>query len=70
MFKRLIGEKVTAVEIFGPLPEIAVSLSNGLRVVSFMVAEGQPEWALISRHPEIGSLCVKRGSLFVESPRS
>lgn len=70
MFKRLVGGKVTGVEIFGSLPEIAVSLSNGLRIVSFMVAEGQPEWALISRQPDIGSLTVKRGNLHVEKKRS
>lgn len=70
MFKRLIGGKVVGVEIFGALPEISVSLSNGLRVVSFMTAEGQPEWAVIARQPPIGNLCVKRGSLYVEPSRS
>ena len=70
MFKRLRGAKVTGVEIFGALPEIAVTLSNGLRVISFMVAEGQPQWALIVRNPTIGTLCVERGRLYVEGRRS
>lgn len=70
MFSRLIGGKVVGVEIFGALPEILVSLSNGLRVASFMIAEGQPEWALITRQPQLGTLCVKRGNLYVEKERS
>lgn len=70
MFKKLIGSKVTNIEIFGPIPEIAISLSNGLRVVSFMVEEGQPQWALLTRHPKIGSLSVRKGSLYVEKPSS
>lgn len=63
MFKQLIGNKVSHVEIFGTLPEIAVLLSNGLRVVSFMTAEGQPSWALIS---PLKSLSVNKGILHVE----
>lgn len=68
MFERLRGATVSEVQLFGHLPEICVSLSNGLRVTSFMTSEGQPEWALISHRPKIGTLCVKRGSLCVESP--
>lgn len=69
MFRRILGSKVSKVEFFGALPEIAVSLSNGLRIVSFMTAEGQPEWAVIARKPALGSLCVKRGRLKVETPK-
>jgi len=68
MFEKLKGATVSEVQINGQLPEICVVLSNGLRVASFMTAEGQPEWAVISRHPNLGSLCVKRGSLSVEPP--
>lgn len=68
MFRRLIGCQVTQVDFPGSLPEISLSLSNGLRVVSFMTAEGQPSWALIARRPELGSLCVQRGKLYVEPP--
>ena len=68
MFEKLKKATVAEVKLYGQLPEICVSLSNGLRVVSFMTAEGQPEWALISRQPKIGNLCVKRGSLYVEPP--
>lgn len=68
MFKRLIGCEVTQIDFLGTLPEISLSLSSGLRVVSFMTAEGQPSWALIARRPNLGSLCVKRGKLYVEPP--
>lgn len=66
MFEKLKGAKVVAVALFGTLPEIQVSLSNGLRVVSFMTAEGQPEWGIICREELQKSLGVKRGRLHVE----
>ena len=67
MFKKIIGTSVSDVEIFGHLPEITVLLSNGLRVASFMTAEGQPEWTLLTRNPFIGHLCVKRGKLAIDA---
>jgi hypothetical protein len=67
LFRRLVGSKVRSVELFGRLPEIALQLSNGLRVVSFMTAEGQPSWAVIAHRPSRGSLSVKRGKLRVET---
>lgn len=66
MYRKLIGSTVSKVEIFGYLPEIVVSLSNGLRIVSFMTAESQPEWTVLTRNPFIGHLCVKRGRLFID----
>lgn len=68
MFKHLIGCQVTQIDFLGTLPEISLCLSNGLRVVSFMTAEGQPSWALIARQPNLGNLCVKRGKFYVEPP--
>lgn len=69
-FSQLVGTKVVKADVFGVLPEIMVWLDNGLRVASFMTADGQPSWALIGRIPVIGSLYVKRGKLYVESPQS
>ena len=66
MFDELKGATVSEVQLYGQLPEICVSLSNGFRVASFMTAQGQPAWALISRQPKIGNLCVKRGRLYAE----
>jgi len=68
MFRHLVGNEVSQVEFLGKLHEISVSLSNGLRVVSFMTAEGQPSWALIARQPRLGSLHVRKGSLCVQAP--
>ena len=68
MFRQLVGTTVTEVHTFGALPEILVSLSNGLRVASFMTADGQPQWALITRTPKLGSLGVQRGVLHVQPP--
>ncbi len=68
MFKKLKGSTVTNVEVYGHIPEVCVSFSNGLRITSFMTAEGQPEWAIISHKENIGNLCVKKGMLYVESP--
>jgi|SRR5215470_11226505 len=68
LFKRLTGGRVTDVSTFGVLPEVLVSLSNGYRVASFMTAEGQPEWALISRRNPKGTLRVSRGKLSIEPP--
>jgi hypothetical protein len=66
MFKKLMNAVVEDVQLIGKLHEIEVSLSNGLRVVSFMTAEGQPAWALISYVNPKGSLHVRRGKLQVE----
>lgn len=66
LFKKLKGRKVTSVEIFGTLPEIALSLSSGLKVLSFMTADGQPSWSIVSRNPTLGSLCVRNGKLHAE----
>jgi hypothetical protein len=70
LFKRLVGSKVRSVELFGRIPEIALELSNGLRVVSFMTADGQPSWAVITHKPSNGSLSVKRGKLRVATDGS
>lgn len=70
MFKQLIGTRVTEVRTIGSIPEIEITLSNGYRVVSFMTESGQPEWALISKKPNLGTLFVKRGKLCAEKETS
>jgi len=67
MFDKLIGAKVQNIQFLGALPEVVVWLSNGLRVSSFMTADGQPAWCIICRKPKIGALCVKRGRFHVEA---
>ena len=62
----LLDAQVVSFEIFGQLPEVCLTLSNHMRVVSFMTEQGQPQWALIRHVSPKGSLSVKRGRLCVE----
>ncbi|MCJ2085348.1 hypothetical protein MKK88_04975, partial [Methylobacterium sp. E-005] len=48
-FGRLVGQHVVDVAMFGRLPEILISLSDGRHVASFSIVEGDPEWALFGR---------------------
>lgn len=70
MFDKLLGSTVESITIFGHLPEISVSFSNGLRVTSYMTAEGQPAWAILTRKPFIGHLSVERGRLAIDQRNS
>ena len=66
-FRQMLGAKVTDAETFGRLPEISVGLSNGLHVVSFMTAGGQPVWTLFDRRvPDTSWLTVRRGRVVEE----
>jgi hypothetical protein len=68
-FDHLRDALVVAITTFGRLPEIDVELSNGLHVVSFMTAEGQPEWSLADRRtaPDVW-IKVEGGVLVEERP--
>ena len=64
LLPRLKDESVTAVSLVGRLLEIDVALSNGLHLASYMTAEGDPEWALLSRRGrEVISVSVRAGRL-------
>jgi hypothetical protein len=65
-FKRLHNAVVLDFQTFGRLPEMELSLSNGLRLVSFMTAEGQPQWYVINNTLPITSLLVTNGKLCCE----
>ena len=63
-FGLMRGATMTNAALFGRLPEIELSLSNGIHLMSFMTAEGSPEWALIDRRGDKShSLSVRRGTL-------
>jgi hypothetical protein len=67
---QLQGSTVENVDIFGKLPELAVELSNGHRVVSFMTSEGDPQWTLFDRRsPTKRWLHVRDGRLIEEVER-
>ena len=64
----LQGATVSDVQLFGRIPEMHIELSNGLHLLSFMTAGGDPEWSL--RKPTAdGSvwLSVKSGRLTLEN---
>jgi hypothetical protein len=65
---RLQDATVITVSVAGRIPEIDVTLSNGLHIVSCMTAEGDPEWGLIRRRGgETLSVGVSAGRLVLES---
>ncbi|RUO42193.1 hypothetical protein CWE22_08615 [Pseudidiomarina aestuarii] len=66
IISKLLGGIVQEVDTFGALPEIQISLSNGLRILSFMTDSGQPDWALLSERDGLGTLFVKSGRLCLE----
>jgi hypothetical protein len=68
VFSRLQNLSVHSIALVGRLPEIDLTLSNGLHVVSCMTAEGDPEWGLIRRHNGITTdICVQAGRIFVST---
>lgn len=63
-FRTLIGQTVEDVSIYGRLPELSIALTSGLYVVSFMTAEGQPDWCIFDNSVEpqkSGHLSVDNG---------
>ncbi len=65
--RRLKGARVTAISIEGRLPELLVTLTEGLWVHAFSTVEGQPEWAMFL--PDGSWLKVERGTLCREQRR-
>jgi len=64
LLPRLKDANVISISLIGRLPEVAVALSNGLHLASFMTAEGDPEWAILTRRgDETFSVSVKAGRL-------
>jgi len=64
---RLLGAEVASLSLAGRLPEIDIGLSNGLHVVSSMLASGQPEWTLFDRRSDSRFwLCVRGGRVVCE----
>jgi len=64
---RCTGQQVADVQTFGRLPEIMVSTSNDIHILSFATTEGQPEWSLLDRRPDrLPNLIVSDGVLTAE----
>ena len=67
VLKQLVGSKVQRIQFSRRMPEVKVSLSNGLRVISAMATDGPSSWAVISHTPMRRSLGVKGRTLHVEN---
>jgi hypothetical protein len=66
-FKNLVGRTVEGLTTLGRLPEIAVTLSGDMHVVSFMTSDGQPEWALFDRRAaEVRTIYSSNGEVCKE----
>jgi hypothetical protein len=66
-FRRIESASVASLSLSGTLPEIELCLSNGLRLLSMMTAEGNPAWALTSNDPKVSSSAfVRVGRLHIE----
>jgi len=64
--QKLLGRRVTSVASFGRLPEIEMSFSGGLHLLSMMTAEGDPGWALFDRRgTRQASMSVRLGRLTI-----
>lgn len=48
-FERLRNQHVKQLQLFGRLPEIALSLSDDLHVLSFSTTDGDPAWSIVDR---------------------
>jgi hypothetical protein len=70
VFKAILGSQVQDVKTFGHLPEIEVTFSNGMRILSFMTAEGSPAWTLFDRQGDHKRwLSVEEGNLLAYPDR-
>lgn len=70
-FDLIRGSHVEGMTMFGRLPEIDLALSGGRHLVTFMTAEGQPEWAITDSRSEPQTwLAVRNGALFEDDGRT
>lgn len=63
-FEKLRGNRVVRCELFGSLPEVAITLDNGVRLLSFATTDGQPLLHLVDRRDGSASwFTVRDGKL-------
>ena len=68
-FNLLKGQTVVDARVFGRLPEIEIAFSNGMFLLSFMTADGDPQWAVFDQrsYPAFRTVGVRDGELNVDS---
>lgn len=42
----LIGQPVVDIQLFGDIPELKITLENGLRLLTFSLDDAGPDWAI------------------------
>jgi hypothetical protein len=64
----LRGTSVVRIELVGRRPELSLDLSNGHRILSLRMAEGDPKWVLFDQREATPKwLCVRDGEIVVEA---
>ena len=48
-FDMLRHARIARCELFGALPEVAITTDTGVRFLSFSTTDGQPQWHLVDR---------------------
>jgi len=48
----LRNARISRCELFGALPEVAVTTDGGIRFLSFSTTDGQPQWHLVDRRTD------------------
>lgn len=48
-FDTLRNSEIFRCELFGALPEVAITTKGGIRFTSFSTTDGQPQWHLVDR---------------------
>ena len=66
VFEALLVKRLIDVSTFGRLPEVMISLTDDLHILSFGTAEGQPRWTLFDRRSASVEWIVVRGGKMVE----
>lgn len=48
----LRGTRIVRCELFGALPEVAITTETGIRFLSFSTTDGQPQWHMVDRRED------------------
>lgn len=63
-FDALRNARIARCELFGALPEIAITTDGEIRLLSFSTTDGQPQWHLVDRRDDAAQwFTVREGRL-------
>lgn len=51
-FDLLRGARIARLEVFGILPEVALTMDVGVRLLSFSTTDGQPQWDIVDQRSD------------------